>query len=66
MKLVLSESQEEYQKLYDICVQECEKSSKLNDLYKKEKKIREERENQIVEQGEEAEMLRNQIRHLEE
>jgi hypothetical protein len=59
MRQVLSESQLEYQKLYDICVKECEKGAKLSELWKKEKKVREEREIQIVEMGEEMQMLRN-------
>ena len=44
MREVLSDSKMEYQKLYDICLQECEKSSKLNELMKHEKLLREERE----------------------
>jgi hypothetical protein len=59
MKSVLAESQEEYQKLYEMCVAECEKSSRLNELYKREKKAREDRENQIVELGEEQTLLKN-------
>lgn len=66
MRRLLNESQSEYQKLYDICVQECEKSAKSNELIKKEKKLREEREQQILEMGEEQLMLRNQIKHLDE
>lgn len=35
-------------------------------MYKKEKKAREERENQIFDQGEEITMLKNQIRYFED
>lgn len=66
MRSVLQESQLEYQKLYDICVQECEKLAKMNEMWKKERKLREERENQIVDMGEELQMLRNQNSHLEQ
>eukprot|EP00347_Sterkiella_histriomuscorum_P016535 403352819 len=66
MRKVLQESQEEYQKLYDICIQECEKSNKVQELYKKEKNLREQRENQIIDLGDQEEMLKNQIRHLED
>ena len=45
MKLVLQESQQEYQKLYEICVAECDKKTKFNEMYKRERKMREEREN---------------------
>ncbi|CDW77324.1 regulator of chromosome condensation [Stylonychia lemnae] len=65
MKQVLQESQNEYQKLYEICVKECEKSTKYCELYKKEKNLREQRENQIVDFSDQEELLKNQIRHLE-
>jgi len=45
MKQVLADSQQEYQKLYDICVMECEKGAKMGEQCKKEKRLREEREN---------------------
>ena len=66
MKNLLLESQQEYQKLYDVCVKECEKTSKFLELYKKERKMREDRENQLILMGDEQEMLKNQIRHLED
>lgn len=44
MKNILAESQNEYQKIYDICIKECEKSNRINEMYKKEKKLNEERE----------------------
>lgn len=66
MRAVLQESQQEYQKLYDICVKECEKQVKLTEMWKKEKRIREEREMQLIELGEDQQMYKNQITHLEE
>jgi hypothetical protein len=47
-------------------VLECEKGAKMSELWKKEKKLREERENQIVEMGEEHQMLRNQIQYMQD
>lgn len=44
MRQLLNDSQTEYQKMYEVCVKECEKATKYLELYKKEKHMREERE----------------------
>ena len=66
MKAVLNESQIEYQKLYDICVTECEKAQNLNDLYLSEKSERELKEQVLLQMSEEVKTMKRLMKECQD